>query len=191
MACPLLHEIPVKGDQKKEMRLFAKPTRSIIPVSRKGISPVIATVILVAVTITVSVSIAYWMGGISGSYTRMEKIEVVSVSVSRDIYSGDYTISFGIRNTGPADATVNMVYINGRAYDSFIDKVYLRESDGTWISSGFLDVPVSSGSSKTILMRIAPASGTMTFPPFTSGTTLDVNLHTAAGKDNPQMIILN
>ena len=51
--------------------------------SRKGISPVIATVILVAVAITVSVSVAYWMGGISSLYTRLEKIEDQSITADK------------------------------------------------------------------------------------------------------------
>lgn len=44
--------------------------------NRRAVSPVIATVILVAVAITVSVAVAYWMGGIAGQYTSFEKIEV-------------------------------------------------------------------------------------------------------------------
>ena len=38
---------------------------------RKGLSPVIAVVVLVSVTIVVAVSVAYWMGGIAGTYTRL------------------------------------------------------------------------------------------------------------------------
>jgi flagellin-like protein len=34
------------------------------PQKRKAVSPVIATVILVAVAITVAVGVSYWMGGI-------------------------------------------------------------------------------------------------------------------------------
>ncbi|MCJ7771405.1 DUF4352 domain-containing protein, partial [Candidatus Bathyarchaeota archaeon] len=60
--------------------------------SRKGISPVIATVILVAVAITVSVSVAYWMGGISSLYTRLEKIEVQSAVATKGV-AGNYTIT--------------------------------------------------------------------------------------------------
>ncbi len=39
-------------------------------------SPVIATVILVAVAITVAVAVAYWMGGIASQYTKFEKVEI-------------------------------------------------------------------------------------------------------------------
>jgi hypothetical protein len=123
----------------------------------------------------------------------MEKLEILNVSLSKDIPSGNYTIVVDLRNTGSADATISMVYINGKPYDdaSFVDKISVRESGGAWISSGSLEVAVGSGSSKTVLTRIVPTFGTMTSPPFTSGTTLDVNIHTAAGKDYQQMVILD
>ncbi len=43
--------------------------------NRKAVSPVIATVILVAVAITISVAVAYWMGGISSQYTKFENLD--------------------------------------------------------------------------------------------------------------------
>ena len=49
---------------------------------RKGVSPVIATVILVAVTITVAVAVAYWMSGIAGQYTSFEKVEIQSAVIT-------------------------------------------------------------------------------------------------------------
>ena len=45
-------------------------------IQRKAISPVIATVILVAVAISVSVAVSYWMGSIAGQYTSFEKVEI-------------------------------------------------------------------------------------------------------------------
>ncbi len=44
--------------------------------TRKAVSPVIATVILVAVAITVAVGVSYWMSGISSQYTQFEKVEI-------------------------------------------------------------------------------------------------------------------
>jgi len=76
--------------------------------SRKGISPVIATVILVAVAITVSISVAYWMGGISSLYTRLEKIEIHSITAEKGV-AGNYTITLTAKNTGSADATIDSV----------------------------------------------------------------------------------
>ena len=44
--------------------------------NKRALSPVIATVILVSVTIVVAVSVAYWLGTIAASYTAFEQIEM-------------------------------------------------------------------------------------------------------------------
>jgi hypothetical protein len=44
--------------------------------NRKAISPEIATMILVAVAMTIAVTVAYWMGGISSQYITFEKVEM-------------------------------------------------------------------------------------------------------------------
>lgn len=44
--------------------------------NRKAIIPEIATMILVAVAMTIAVTVAYWMGGISSQYITFEKVEM-------------------------------------------------------------------------------------------------------------------
>ena len=160
-----------------------------IKASRKGISPVIATVILVAVAITVAVSVAYWMGGISSMYTRLEKVEVSSTSVAKGT-AGNYTITMIVKNTGSADASLDQVYINGRLRSSFTGS---PSNAIITVRSGALDldsatIPIVAGGSITVTIDIT--SGTTLGAPFTAGTTLDVKLHTAAGKEYPQMVTL-
>ena len=148
-------------------------TRSIVRCKR-ALSPVIATVILVSVTIVVAVSVAYWMGGIAGVYTRFEKIEVTSCYAVKDA-SGNYNVTVVMKNSGSQDATISYVLINGKP---------LSEYSGTITS----DIPangltVAIGSSATVSIDID--SGT-----FEAGTTLDMKFHSAAGKDYPQMLSL-
>lgn len=145
--------------------------------SRKGISPVIATVILVAVAITVSVSVAYWMGGISSLYTRLEKVEISSVVVNKG--TSNYTITMSVKNTGSADATVDNVMINGKILTQYTSPVVTA----TYSPVGGAIV---AGSTSTVTISIP----TQSIPPFTPGTTLEVKLHTAAGKEYPQMVTL-
>jgi len=40
-----------------------------------GISPVMATVILIAIAVTLSLAIAFWAGGLTGTFTKFERIE--------------------------------------------------------------------------------------------------------------------
>jgi flagellin-like protein len=145
--------------------------------SRKGISPVIATVILVAVAITVSVSVAYWMGGISSLYTRLEKIEVQSATATKGV-AGNYTITLAVKNTGSADATIDNVMINGKPLSQFTEVTSNLAVGGT---------SVVAGGSASVSVFVGAGAGV----PFTAGTTLEVKLHTAAGKDYPQMVTLS
>jgi flagellin-like protein len=149
-----------------------------IRATKKGISPVIATVILVAVAITVSVSVAYWMGGISSLYTRLEKVEVVSVVVNKGTSS--YKIDVYTKNTGSADATVDGIFLNGKLLTQYTTPTL----NSTLGSAGTL---VAAGDSATITVGI----GSQIIPPFTAGTTIELKLHTSAGKDYPQMVTLS
>jgi len=46
--------------------------------SSSGISPVVATVILVAIAIVIAIAVAFWATGLVGIFTRFEKIEMFS-----------------------------------------------------------------------------------------------------------------
>ena len=91
--------------------------REIIRI-RKALSPVIATVILVSVTIVVAVAVAYWMGGIAGLYTRFEKMEITSCYAVKDA-NGNYNVTVQLRNSGSADATIDYVLINGKPVSQY------------------------------------------------------------------------
>ena len=53
-------------------------------INKKGISPVIATVIIVSVAIAIAVAVAFWMTGITGLFTRYEKVEVTNAYADWD-----------------------------------------------------------------------------------------------------------
>jgi flagellin-like protein len=75
--------------------------------NRRGLSPVIATVVLVVVAITVALAIAYWIGGIRDQYTRFEHATIKSVT-----YDSKNTIAVKIRNTGTIDLNVIEIKLN-------------------------------------------------------------------------------
>ena len=43
----------------------------------KAVSPVIATIIIVAIAITMSIAVAYWLLGLGSSFTKYEKVEFI------------------------------------------------------------------------------------------------------------------
>jgi len=172
--------------------------------SKRALSPVIATVILVSVTIVVAVSVAYWMGSIAGTYTRFEKVEIPTAYSNKvDDWTGDYAVSppdweanggsgwnitVVLKNSGTADATIDDIFINGKPYQQFVNATV------RWYDSGVatltpISLTVNAGGTATIeiLVRAGPDPQGVTF---SSGTALDIKLHTAAGKEYPKLIDL-
>jgi flagellin-like protein len=78
---------------------------------KRGISPVIATVILVAIAIVISIAAAFWMTGLLSSFTTYEKLQI-SASISKTS-SNQYTITVVIVNDGTLSTNVTAVLING------------------------------------------------------------------------------
>jgi hypothetical protein len=87
-------------------------------------------------------------------------------------------ITINVKNTGSADATIDQIIINGRLLSQ-----YTTPTLNSTLGTGTL---VAAGATTTITIGI----GSQSVAPFTPGTTLEVKLHTAAGKDYPQMITL-
>ncbi|MEM1549779.1 MAG: archaellin/type IV pilin N-terminal domain-containing protein [Candidatus Methanomethylicia archaeon] len=152
-----------------------------IKYNKMGISPVIATVIIVAVTITVAVAISYWMGGIAGLYTRFEKIEITYATVVHDDTPAGWNITLGVKNTGSADATIDNIFLNGVPISN-VQNAKVNNTD-------FNSLSLKSGESKVIIIFI-PEGAAIGGGKASSGLSLEIKLHTAAGKDYPKIITL-
>ena len=176
--------------------------------SKRALSPVIATVILVSVTIVVAVSVAYWMGSIAGTYTRFEKVEIPTAYANKvgnwtgdpnapanfvpPANEGGWNITVVLKNSGSAASTIDDVFVNGKPYNQF-SNVAMRYNDtdgNTWLypEEGDLSVTVNAGGSATI--EILVLKGTDGDVTFSSGTTLDIKFHSAAGKEYPKLLDL-
>jgi flagellin-like protein len=147
--------------------------------SIKAVSPVIATIIIVAITITMSIAVAYWLLGLGGSFTRFEKVEFTSAFVTGDGVASNYTINLNLKNTGSAAATVDeeTILYNGKPAN-------VTSGAGTIVTAFTPSVTMDPGET---------AAGTLTLPrgtTYTSGMTVEVTLHTTGGKDYPKAIIL-
>jgi flagellin-like protein len=183
--------------RKDKNNIYAKLLKD-----KKGISPVITTVILVAVGIALAVAIGLWMSGLVATFTRFEKLEVTSAYAIST--TNGWTVKIVAKNTGSADATVSTVMINGIpasssgssqygwTSNSYISKVQDNStSAGTdltsSLSSGGVPIPVGSTVTFTITLKSSDKIGSTTL---TSGITLNIVLHSAAGKDYPASVTL-
>ena len=118
----------------------------------KALSPVVASIILIAVTVAVSVVVAAWMGGMTiGLMGSAEQVSITNIAFT----TAPDTISVMVRNAGGTDSSITDAFINGV-------EVVLT-----------VDVPVAKSTSKTIPLT-APAA-------LASGTSYTIKLITAKG----------
>ncbi len=139
---------------------------------KKALSPVIATVILVSVTIVVAIAVSYWMGGIAGLYTQFEQIEITSCSAVKGT-DLNYTITATLKNTGSKDSTIDNIIVNGRTYTDY----------GSNVTVTTLPLTIELGKSGSLTITI---DGDL----WESGTVVNLQFHSAAGKEYPKMLAL-
>jgi flagellin-like protein len=77
--------------------------------SKKALSPVVAAIILIAVTVAVSIAVAAWMGSLTFTFMETEEIKITSV----DFTAAGGIVTAHVRNTG----TTDVVIISGTVND--------------------------------------------------------------------------
>jgi flagellin-like protein len=77
----------------------------------KALSPVVASIILIAVTVAVSIAVAAWMGALTVGFMGSSSITVTDVAFN----SGNATATLSLKNTGTKTVTIASVRINGAA----------------------------------------------------------------------------
>jgi len=126
----------------------------------KALSPVVASIILIAVTVAVSVVVAAWMGGMTiGLMGSAEQVSITNVA-----FSDGNTIQVMVMNAGGTDSSISNAFINGVATTAFTS-------------------PVTVPKSSSITMTFVGTGGTGANATFTltSGTSYTIKLITAKG----------
>ena len=164
---------------------------------RRAVSPVIATVIIVAVTITVAVAVSYWMSGIASQYTAFEKVEIQTGYATRVLNTGTFVgwnITMTLQNTGSADSTLTQVFVNEVPVDKYkpattklvfgtgAEEVSAAEIG---VSFGVDGLTLESGQRSEFYILIDKAVGELS-----AGTTVNLKIHSAGGMDYIRLIKL-
>ena len=170
---------------------------------RRAVSPVIATVILVAVAITVSVGVSYWMSSIAGQYTAFEKVEIQSGYATKTVAGtaavlgdnpattpevetdfvitpatdAEWKITIKLKNTGSAPSTITSCFINEKPIEEYAGAITMTP----------IEVTLESGETDALYIDIVQTTDVT----FTSGTTVNVKLHSASGMDYIKLIRLS
>ena len=145
--------------------------------NKSGISPVMATVILVAIAIVIAIAVAFWASGLVGVFTRFEKLEITSAYYEND------GVKLTVKNTGSADASIDNIFVNGRP-------CVTDSSDNCKISTdeGSIPIPIAVGNSKQITVGNPPSG--VTSGQWKSGVTYEIAIHTASGKTYPVSVLI-
>jgi flagellin-like protein len=76
--------------------------------SKKALSPVIAAIILIAVTVAVSIAVAAWMGSLSMGFMETKELTITDMTFPD---AGNITVT--VSNPGTTAVTVNRATLNG------------------------------------------------------------------------------
>jgi len=110
--------------------------------SRKALSPVVAAIILIAVTVAVSIAVAAWMGALTFTFMKTEELKITGVTFQ----TGNATIT--VTNTGANTYTVSGVTIDDVSATVLV-----------WGGSFAADHSLAKGASGTITISHSWTSG--------------------------------
>jgi len=112
--------------------------------SKKALSPVVASIILIAVTVAVSLAVAIWMGALSTGFMATEQLSFIDCQYASDLTYVDITL----KNTGSGSLTISKILING----------YLNTTAG-WTVQGGADATLTPN--EAVVIRVDPSK----YPP--------------------------
>jgi len=100
---PLTYSITPKGGIKKKMKLLR---------SKKALSPVVASIILIAVTVAVSIAVAAWMGALTIGFMGSSSITITDYHFYTASPNATNYITITMKNTGTKQVTIANVKVN-------------------------------------------------------------------------------
>jgi len=106
--------------------------------SKKALSPVVAAIILIAVTVAVSIAVAAWMGALTFTFMKTEELKITSVTFD----SSDNSTTIAVTNTGSSSLTISSVTVDDvevKTLSTTLAKgqsttISLTESEFSWTS---------------------------------------------------------
>ncbi|MDH5783907.1 MAG: hypothetical protein OEZ35_09675 [Candidatus Bathyarchaeota archaeon] len=134
--------------------------------SKKALSPVVASIILIAVTVAVSIAVAAWMGALTIGFMGSSSITITNVEFVEDV--ADNYINITMKNTGTKKVIISTVKVNEAVVTSFSGDKILESGDTdkvikidkVWLSGNpyKIDLYDSSGSIVGSTQQNAPGA---------------------------------
>jgi len=139
--------------------------------SKKGISPILATLLLIVIAVAAVIVTYAWVMTFTGSTTSQAGALLKVDNIRFYTQGGDDRIDIVVRNTGTADATIDVVYAGDLSSNLVVESdLRFRDSDGANTQV------VAAGSILTI---------TLMDYPWDAGETYYFNIATKEGMSLP------
>jgi len=103
--------------------------------SKKALSPVVASIILIAVTVAVSIAVAAWMGALTFTFTAVENLQMPTNSEVNFGTGPPKTITLTVKNVGTSKVSLVDVKINGVSMKSNVTTPSDFSANGVSISA--------------------------------------------------------
>jgi flagellin-like protein len=123
--------------------------------SKKALSPVVASIILIAVTVAVSIAVAAWMGALTFSFMGTEQLTISTLTWTGS--NAGFTLK--VANSGTKDVTISQIQVN-------------------YGTTGVISVTPSL----PLALKAAASTPTLTVVfAYTNGTAYDISVVTSSG----------
>src|SRR3990170_3092879 len=99
-----------KGGIKEKMNTIRK-----IRKNAKALSPVVASIILIAVTVAVSIAVAAWMGALVVGQMATEELKITGMDFTVTTDPANEFVVVTAKNTGTTSVTISDIFVNGDA----------------------------------------------------------------------------
>ncbi len=150
----------------------------MILTKRKAMSPVIATVILVAMGVFISFYVSNWMMGVTSQYTKFERVEIQGAKCTWDAANDEWVVTLRLKNTGTHTATLTSVSLNDAEVDSYNATT---AADGTAATNMTTAERITSGAARTIQIYIDGPGGAGPWLTMSTRTNVNIKLHSTGG----------
>ena len=142
---------------------------------RKADSTVIATVILVSVTIVLAFVAAFWISGLTERNMKFQKVGIVSAVCTWEPNDTYWKITLRLKNTGTATATLTCGFINDVEIENYtMDSVAAGSTSTNMTTSTLL------GSGASVIINIYIDQG---YASLSTLTTVNIKIHCAGGME--------
>ncbi len=152
-----------------------------MPSSKRAVSPVLATIIIVSVAITLAVAVSFFISGTLVGSTSFEVFEIMSTRCA--LNGSNWVIDVIVKNVGSDSGTLVQALVNGLEVNNYASP-YVTDQ---WSTNMSRSQVLRSGERVMVRFFLDPDRVDTSL---SSGTSVELKLHSTGGYDYPVLIIL-